>query len=516
MLLADPVVARAVTNIRIRADDQPDPTKLSDVFVDTGVLQQLDNANDQIIHGRRGTGKTHVFTYQASRLARHEAICPVLIDVRTLGSSPQFTDPKASIHDRCLALFRDILFAVRNGILRHIGEHGNLHSDVAIEGLEALDTAFAEPVTEFLPTSYTNVSRSEGGKSREVSAEFDNRPKITAKLGSTGSNSREVTQEYQAVQHDKVHFPMIGQSLRSVLDAAGLQLVIFLDEWSSLPPELQPYLAEFLKRSIMPLPIAVLKIAALEHRSVFLKFEGNEQIGFELGADIAAARHLDDFYTFEMNPEGLVATFADVLLHHLRSELPDGYLESRHHITTPSGLVDALFESGSVFAELVHASEGNLRDFIQVFADAFQRSGPRRTQGIGLEATRKAAVDYTYLHKLPNVPSDLRFVMQHIVRVLVSEAKRRDFYLGAESQSRPVIQRLLDSRLLHVTRRVVVSAERPGEVFSQYVFDYGFMLPFFSFTKSLGHERLSGADPDEHDAKIQRLVDDGEIAQTGV
>jgi hypothetical protein len=44
---------------------------------------------------------------------------------------------------------------------------------------------------------------------------------------------------------------------------------VLIDEWSSLPLAIQPYLAEFLKRGLLPLTIVTLKIGALEYRCRF-------------------------------------------------------------------------------------------------------------------------------------------------------------------------------------------------------------------------------------------------------
>jgi hypothetical protein len=46
---------------------------------------------------------------------------------------------------------------------------------------------------------------------------------------------------------------------------------ILLDEWSVIPADLQPYLADLLRRSVFPVAAISVKIAAIEKRSSFLK-----------------------------------------------------------------------------------------------------------------------------------------------------------------------------------------------------------------------------------------------------
>jgi hypothetical protein len=67
----------------------------------------------------------------------------------------------------------------------------------------------------------------------------------------------------------KVIFPELQKLLRNVLEFANTRLFVLIDEWSSLPLAIQPYLAEFLKRGLLPLTIVTLKIGALEYRCRF-------------------------------------------------------------------------------------------------------------------------------------------------------------------------------------------------------------------------------------------------------
>jgi hypothetical protein len=144
---------------------------------------------------------------------------------------------------------------------------------------------------------------------------------------------------------------------------------MLIDEWSSLPPELQPYLAEFLKRGMLAAPRATLKIASLEHRSHFEKSLTGFLIGFEVGR-LAAAQDLDNYYVFDRNPEQLTKAYADMLLRHSSSELPDSYLESRYGIRDGKSLAPRLFTERNTFKELARASEGVLRDLICIFTSA--------------------------------------------------------------------------------------------------------------------------------------------------
>lgn len=74
--------------------------------------------------------------------------------------------------------------------------------------------------------------------------------------------------------------------------------------------------------------ILYLKIAALEYRSNFtIVMQNNLHIGFELGSDISSNLDLDDYFVFDKNPDSITAIFAGILSKHIKSELPEGYLD---------------------------------------------------------------------------------------------------------------------------------------------------------------------------------------------
>ncbi|HEX2238136.1 MAG TPA: hypothetical protein VHJ19_07255 [Gammaproteobacteria bacterium] len=109
--------------------------------------------------------------------------------------------------------------------------------------------------------------------------------------------------EYPAETQDKVIFPELQKLLRNVLEFANTRLFVLNDEWSSLPLDIQPYLAEFLKRGLLSLTIATRKIGALEYRCRLSDQRDSGVLGFELGADIATAPGLDDYFVFDRNPD---------------------------------------------------------------------------------------------------------------------------------------------------------------------------------------------------------------------
>src|SRR5882672_6921501 len=119
-MIRDQAVMKAVSQILQRSERQEDLAKLVHTFVDVGVLPQLENRNNQVLYGRRGTGKTHALRVLGSRIEQSPTNAVVYIDARILGSTAQFSDTSLSLRDRCLSLFRDVLGEIHSALLEHI------------------------------------------------------------------------------------------------------------------------------------------------------------------------------------------------------------------------------------------------------------------------------------------------------------------------------------------------------------------------------------------------------------
>ncbi len=134
-MLNDPLLMKAVASLIQRSERRQDEHTIVETFVDSGILAQGTNRNDQIIYGRRGTGKTHVLQVLAKDFREESTNTVVFIDVRTLGSTSQFCDPIMPLKQRCTALFRDILCEVHNGLLEHIVNEPSDRADEAFYSL---------------------------------------------------------------------------------------------------------------------------------------------------------------------------------------------------------------------------------------------------------------------------------------------------------------------------------------------------------------------------------------------
>src|SRR4051794_31249373 len=108
---------RVLINLNKRTERASNEILVSN-FVDSEPLfDLLSTQNNQVIYGRRGTGKTHALKFLAetvTRLGDHA----VYIDLRSIGSNSSiYSDTSRSLADRVSTLIIDVLGAVYDELL---------------------------------------------------------------------------------------------------------------------------------------------------------------------------------------------------------------------------------------------------------------------------------------------------------------------------------------------------------------------------------------------------------------
>ncbi len=516
-MLQDPKLMAAVSKIVQRSERQDDPEKLLGTYVDIGLLSQLDNRNHQIFYGRRGTGKTHVMKVLDTVLRKESKNTVVYIDCRTLGSTSQFSDRDAPIPKRCLALFRDFLLTIYHGLLEHIVNEPSKTANEALTEADTLVSLITEPLKYYQQEKVVSEEKATQGTEASMTSGLGvSLTNVNAKIGGSRSLSASISEgqstEYSVRTEDKVVFPELQRSIKKVLELADSSLYILVDEWSSLPIDIQPFLAEFLKRGISPLSTATLKISALEYRCRFREDIGGITYGFELGADIATAPDLDDYFVYDRNPDQVTDVCADVLLKHISSELPENYLKKEFTITNPRQFASRMFTERNTFSEMVRASEGVLRDLINIFTQAYFHSQRRGRDSIDKKAVLDSARQWFEQDKAQYLDDSLQEVMRKLVEEVIGKKKARSFLLPRHLERHPVVQKLFDARVLHHMQRGYADKDNPGIRYNIYTIDYGAYVDLIGTSKEpeleLKADRM-GADlvvPFDDKRSIRRII----------
>lgn len=485
-MVQDKIVSQAVAAIPERSERQQDLQKLVGSFVDVGILPQIKNVNNQIIFGRRGTGKTHILRFLADELSRSASKDIALyIDARILGSTSQFSDSTIPLPARCLALFRDILGELYNALLDRIVSANPANSNQLLDILNGLSTLITEPIATYAPETQTVREAAKDTQKTGLSLSATPKTGFGVKIESEAQkgNENEKTTSYTVRNEHKVIFPALSTSIRTILQGCSSKMYVLVDEWSSLPMDVQPFLAEFFKRGLFPLPEVIVKIASLEYKSVFsTATERSGVIGFEVGADISASIDIDDYYVYDRNPSRITEAFADMLFKHVQTELPDGYL-ARQGIMDGEGFTRKLFSDRSTFQELVRSSEGVARDLINIFNHAYFSAHRRGKEKIDKNSVTEAARLWYEQDKLRNLDQQLQELLQRIIEKVIGQKKARSFLLAREFGNHPLIQKLFDLRVLHVVQRGYADKDKPGVRYDIYTLDYGTYVDLMNTSK---------------------------------
>jgi len=499
-MIQDPKIQAAVSRIMQRSERQTDIGKLVSTYVDVGLLPQLYNRNHQIFYGRRGTGKTHVLKVLETQFSSDEGLTVIYIDCRTLGSTTQFCDTSLPIGRRCLALFRDFLLAIHHSLLEYIVEFPNDNATQAFEAADQLETLISEPLTT-LRASRVQVEAERtstfgwGAKGSAIASSNSPTVSISAE-GSKGEGAKDSrSTEYLVESEDKIVFPELHRHLGRVLSLAKSNLVVLVDEWSSLPTDVQPYLAEFLKRGILPLNEATLKVSALEYRCRFVEGRSDNYVGFELGADIATAPDLDDYFVYDRNPEHITDVYADVLYRHLSSELDEDYLK-KHGVSSGRQFASRLFTERATCGELARACEGVVRDLINIFTKAFFDAHRRGRNTIDKQAVLDSARQWFEQDKAQYLDEELQQILRRIVDDVIGKRKARSFLLPRELERNPIVQRLFDARVIHHMQRGYADKDNPGVRYNIYSIDYGTYVDLLGTTKEPELDLIEREEPD--------------------
>jgi hypothetical protein len=268
-------------------------------------------------------------------------------------------------------------------------------------------------------------------------------------------------------------------SLSGLVEVLGLERIwLLVDEWSEIPFDLQPYLADLFRRTLLPISAITLKIAAIEHRSNFVISRGRgEYVGLELGADVSADLNLDDFLVFDNDQPRSTSFFKKLIFKHFRST--DGATEE---IDSPDRLILTAFTQVPVFEEFARAVEGVPRDALNFAAKIATNSFGRKTT---MEDVRNSARDWFQQDKAAVIRSNepLEQLLTHIVRNVIGRRRARAFLLQNNTRL-DSIEQLFDARIIHVLKRNISSRDEPGIRYDVYKIDYGCYVELINTTQA--------------------------------
>mgnify|MGYP000020476037 CR=1 FL=1 len=465
----------ALLRIAKRAERQDDDV-LRQTFVDFGsILTALSTVDHQVIFGRRGTGKTHLLTViRQSREAVGELA--IQLDMRNLGSAGGiYADSTIPLKERATRLLIDVLAAIHGHLFEQaIAKDGLVNLGTVGKPLDELFDAHSsvKVIGETVIESVVSAETAGGAETKlGIAASFISMS--AAAMVNVNESSRDAVSAKKIIKGQEVHrvnFGSVGSALRKVIENLPKgRLWILIDEWSEVPLDLQPILADLLRRAILPTKGITVKIAAIEQRSRFLiPNVAIGHIGLEIGADISSAVNLDEFMVFENDENRAVSFFKSLVFAHVKSALET---EGMAPPKSESELLSIGFSQATAFDEVVRACEGVPRDAIHILSHAAQRAND---QTISVGDVRNAAQQWYQASKDSAVSahSHAKSLLLWIVDKVIKERQAKAFLLESGIKD-PLIDFLYDERVLHVLRKGISAKDLPGTRFNVYGIDYG-------------------------------------------
>jgi len=439
-------------------------------FVDVGPTYTLLSSTDnQIMFGRRGTGKTHFLAVLNNEINKRGTIC-VPIDMRLIGSTGGiFSDQNIPLSERATRLLSDTLCIIHETIIEYVYEN-NLNNTTEI--IELLNE-FIEQATAL---NIEGTTEEETGHLKQYSSDLNlnaslSIKELSARISSSNKNNTSNTETIRTSGRKilRIHFGAITNLLNKIVSKLpNKELWVLIDEWSEVPLELQPYLAELLRRILFPIPGITVKIAAISHRCNFMESddESKSNIGIELGSDASSVINLDEYMVFDNNKEAAKEFFKNLLHRHVLA------IDNNSSFPLDSNsFINHTFSQASSFDEFVRAAEAVPRDAINIISIAAQQALANK---ISIIHVRKSAQRWFQVNKYSALNSRPAAVslLDRIIHEVIGIRKSRGFLVSNE-KCYNLIDYLYDMRIIHVLKQGVSAHNSVGKKYTLYALDYG-------------------------------------------
>jgi len=154
-----------------------------------------------------------------------------------------------------------------------------------------------------------------------------------------------------------------------------------------------------------------------------------------------------------------------------------------HRVADGRQLASRLFTERATCIELARAAEGVVRDLINIFTQSFFHAARRSRDSIDRQAVLESARQWFEQDKAQHLDSHLESVLRIIVDEVIGRKKARSFLLPRSLEKHSTIQRLVDSRILHLMKRGYADKANPGLRYNVYTIDYGAYVDLLNTSK---------------------------------
>ncbi|MCE0813121.1 ATP-binding protein [Buttiauxella sp. S04-F03] len=444
-------------------------------------ISNIKNIMNSVIYGRRGSGKTHLLKALAEVISeefQEKRIFPIYLDLRRiipLLSSDGLADVDA------ILIFKYIMGEISYSLYENLNFILDVNEFDSSKSL--VKDINGKLVTDYFSKIYLEIEgrtlrkstdlkvSEEEVRSLNTGLDISRDPRITLGTG----NNQKTTKETSHRSH--ISILDITNSLENLLKELNLNgIMLLIDEWSELSSDIQPSLAEILKKTFSAINV-YLKIAAIPNRTALGHKSEKKFIGLEDGGDIFGY-HLDLRYVFEVNKTQTRDFFNDLLYRHLTSidkETIDNFISNGK--SSSSSFINLLFANVAL-NEILVACAGIPRDFINLFLNSYDRfllSSTSSAKRINVKCMRAANSEWYEKDKKDQVdknPTE-RVLLTEIVKEVVHKKKSMHFLIPEEYSNNKHIQNLIDFRVIHLRKNGYSHQDHAGISYNVYSVDYG-------------------------------------------
>lgn len=467
-------------------------------YVDMGHLDRISNSTSQYVYGRRGTGKTHLFKYLSEHINsqfEEQKKIAIYIDTRCLriesdenGSSPKYVAKimyKELIHEVATALesIAQKMFW-QNVVPTHRDTYDALvtsQSQDAIRQIyERVDTGVLRSTGHGKRTS-KQESQTKTSREARVGGAID-----FAKMSLSGDAGASIQNKNDHIRTDTEEREQVFRiSFQSICEAIEdfcrindtISLIIFIDEWSSIPRNVQPYFAECIKRTFFASDMICLKIATLPFQTNFSIIEDGQPIGFERNGDIYLGLDLDEDLVFVKDKERVGRIFSEILYNHLKYVLERIAPGEAWILPEDASLMCQTIVGDIAFQRILAFSQGNVRDYLKLVQRSYGQYYLSSSAKIDVLAVEKAAKEHG-IEKVQSIKEDgpAYTLFSNIIREVLQNKQVGSFLIdNAFSENRSLLY-LIHNRTLHVWDKSYSAPSYAGKRFLLLAIDFCIIL----------------------------------------
>lgn len=455
-------------------------------YADNAKYNSFKASINNLLKGRRGTGKTHMLKMLEEDLDKEfkvERKLAIFIDLRDVKSS-NFNELIPAYE--ALECYRRFLYEFTTKVFEKLNTFNNNKLDkfilpISKENMKIIRLKKLKKDIE----KYINNGKQWSILDKEdlvqttketnsVQGKFAEKPEFTSSLAEekTIQNSRKVLRTF--------HFIDINKFIKELIKLAELkEIFLLLDEWSELPIDIQPYIAECFKSTFFCIGNCNTKIGMIPYRTKLAVYDKqNNPLGLEGSGEVFSI-DLDDSLVLDRDKAASEKFFLEMLYKQLGIWLPNISSYKNDNGTVSRALISELFTNSKVFSTLVRASAGIPRDFLLIFVKSYLRhAGRKTTQKIGVDDIMIGAKEWYNNDKISDIKENN--TVEYKLLTLISEfvlnfdKKRVYFLVHPSTFDYGYIKRLIDLRLLHRIKEMSSSKDNTqGIRYIMMALDFG-------------------------------------------